>query len=363
MSFVGDREIGLIMRFFENIKIKRAFGLNVRTGMYRVFAFRCNNSLDIQGTLKKFSSLYSDNGLKAGEYLFGVYESVASGNTIAAAFEGILPQTELSIIASGEKNGDLGVGFSNACFFCESQDRVKKPAKAVVKSIVGWFSVMFGFILLMSSLSAETYKTMNVVNLPWFAQWFVSFSGFLRDYWWLVITSFIGVVSYTLYRLPRGFGKLRTFLQKYIFPFPTYRKYVVSSFLISLSSLISGGNDLKESLKFLRDNSFPYLASFLDLMYLSSSSGGDEEEVFDVGLLAPILMVNLVDLTKLKESKAIKNLAVHMINETVESFEALQGYIKTFMVIFMALILLWSYASFFVPIADQAVEAMNAIPS
>jgi hypothetical protein len=93
-------------------------------------------------------------------------------------------------------------------------------------------------------------------------------------------------------------------------------------------------------------------------MFVSASGGAEVEHVFDVDLIDPFTRVNLVDLTKLNESGAIRNLAIYKIEETVEKFEKLQARIKSIMMLFIAFLIAWAYLSMMGPIANQAIDAI-----
>ena len=353
--------ISFLKNIIDDYKKKSAFKLKTRAGLYKVFAFRSKNNLDIKGTLLTYSELYSENKMKAGQYLFNAYEEVSNGATVSEALSPYLPKTEITIISASEMQHQLDVGSENASFFAESQLRVKKPVKGIIYYLLGWLFFGVGFILIMSYMSSSTTKVLSLANIPSYAQAFYSLSGFIENWWWAVILFIIAMFSLLAYRLPRGYGKFREFLHKRIFPFTVYRRLVLSSFLISLSSLVNSGGEITKCMKFLKNNSTPYLSYYLEKMFLSSSDGDDETLLFDVDLIDPFTRVNLIDFTKLKEPEAIKELAVYNIEETIEQFDKLRSTIKFVMLIIIAVLIGWAYISMLGPIMEQAYNSLDKI--
>lgn len=351
----------MIRNLIEKWSISKAFSPLMRRRLYLNLSFRCNASIPLNESFRSLANHYTDKKLKVGEYLSEIADNLENGSSLLKAIKPFIPSHELAILNAGEKDTSAQAkSFSDCAFLVKKMDTLNKAFRKTVRKALIKSMIVVGFITFVAIQIKNIFRLLEISSIPWFAKALLVFSEHMNSYWYFYAAGFLASVISIIYRLPKGHGRLRSWLQYRIFPFTVYRKKIVSSFLLSYGSLIDNSFSKADALKTLMSSADEYLLHYLVLMHQDADNGRNEKVIFSHDLFGPFLQVNLIDLLSINESgEAIKDLASDEIDNTEEEFERVSSRIDSLIFITMAVVILWVVASFFVPTLEQTAQGMS----
>lgn len=198
----------------------------------------------------------------------------SSSTTVARNLTGLVPETEVILVESGETSKGLDVGFRQAARFIE---RMGSLRAAVTKPLIEPALLFIGIVLvmiLMSYMVLPGYKQLAPrEKWPVYSAWY----GTLADNVLIVAGVSIGVMVTFLWTwswLQRNWtGEWRIFADRYIFPFNLAANVEASALLTSLVGFVEAGVQISTALERLAQNATPYMKWVYSLMHHQLSSG------------------------------------------------------------------------------------------
>ena len=169
-------------------------------------------------------------------------------------------------------------------------------------------------------------------------------STFLVKNWFFIILLLAGIGAIISYTMSRWTGRFRVIFD-YMPPWSIYKSYQASAFLISLASMMRSGVPLNEALKAMRKNAVPWLAEYLDRMFLNLKKGGKNYgQHLDVGLLDVETAGDVVDYSELgKFETAIYAIGERNLESGVVKINLQMNVAKNLMLVFLAVTVSWIY--------------------
>ncbi len=163
------------------------------------------SGLPLDRSLIVLMDLASDETLN--KLIGRVLEKVKSGVSLADALEqqtGVFSKFYLNMIRAGEAGGNLGDVLSRLASYLESSQELKDtvstaliyPTILLVMSLASLFIMLTFVVPQFSEMFASAGKA-----LPVSTQIVVGLANWLQSYWWAVIGSVIGVISYFNFQL------------------------------------------------------------------------------------------------------------------------------------------------------------------
>ena len=163
------------------------------------------SGLPLDRSLIVLMDLASDETLN--KLIGRVLEKVKSGVSLADALEqqtGVFSKFYLNMIRAGEAGGNLGDVLSRLASYLESSQELKEtvstaliyPTILLVMSLASLFIMLTFVVPQFSEMFASAGKA-----LPVSTQIVVGLASWLQRYWWAVIGSVIGVMSYFNFQL------------------------------------------------------------------------------------------------------------------------------------------------------------------
>ncbi|KAF1060789.1 hypothetical protein DX980_20760 (plasmid) [Burkholderia gladioli] len=212
-----------------------------------------------------------------------IYQLLVSGKMFSEAI-GSLPPAEKSMLVSGDTKGDLDVAVNQILSLHSRLDRMMLTMWASLANPLGYASVMYVFaygfgkhlapeLLHMLSSNARTGMA-DAPRLTGAAGTLIAIGEFATGYGPLILLiAFILIAFATARSLPRMTGKVRRFLDRYVFPFTLYRAFQGASWLLNFSMMVASGMPPADALAEQIRYAAPWLASYLRPLHLEVKGG------------------------------------------------------------------------------------------
>lgn len=134
--------------------------------------------------------------------LYGIYYEVNSGQTLADSFKEYpndFPEILVSMVAVGEKTGDLKSAINQIIDYFETQYRLKSSISAtlmmpVIYLIVGLIVAAVLTLLVMPQFQSM-FDSMEGVEMPGVTKFFIDMGNFAKSSWMFIIIGIIGLIA------------------------------------------------------------------------------------------------------------------------------------------------------------------------
>lgn len=167
-------------------------------------------------------------------------------NKALAKYPKVFDKIYVSMCEAGEASGTLDIILIRLAEFTEAQNELQKKIQSAVMYpalmllfTLGMLMVLFTYVI---PKVTKIFEQMDK-QLPWYSQIVINFSGFLVNYWHVVIGTI--VISVILFRnwknTPTGSAQWDAILLKLPIVGKTARMIAVSRFTRTLSTLLAGG--------------------------------------------------------------------------------------------------------------------------
>jgi general secretion pathway protein F len=163
-----------------------------------------------------------------------------------AKYPKIFDTTYVSMCEAGEMSGTLDVILIRLAEFTEAQNELNEKIKSamlypvlMMLFSVGMLMVLFVFVIPKMMMIFESAE----MTLPWYTLVIIGISGFLVNYWFVIIGAIVGgaIVFRTWKNSPTGSAQYDAILLKVPIVGRLARMVAVSRFTRTLSTLLAGG--------------------------------------------------------------------------------------------------------------------------
>lgn len=199
--------------------------------------------------------------------------SLGNGRTLSESISGWVGDEESMLISAGEASGEMEVALESVVTVMESKIQVRNAVLLGMAYPFVLLVMTFGLMYLIGYKIVPSFSAMAKGH-EWTgaAGILVAFGKFAQH--WLPHTAlaFVSTIALFLFSLPRFDGPIRVILERYP-PYSIYRVMHGSSWLISLSSLVSAGMRIESAMSKMSARASPWLARRIEACLLSMRSG------------------------------------------------------------------------------------------
>jgi type II secretory pathway component PulF len=196
-----------------------------------------------------------------------------NGDPFSEAVSKWVPHQEYLLLMAGERSGDLPGAFTSVSKMMLTIKEIKGAVlggvayPAILGALAIGVSYMFGLKIFPGffAIASEDKWTGMAVHA-------ISFSHFVEDYLYLVIIAMVLLVALVVYSLPRWDGNLRTKMDKHM-PYAIYRTVVGSTWLMSLSAMISAGERIEDALVSMKKGAGKWLSNRIEACLVEMRHG------------------------------------------------------------------------------------------
>lgn len=334
------------MNEFEIIFLKARFSLSLRIKLYKKLMQYTKQGFPVFETLIKLKKRQeSSKNFQAKIFEIWINE-MKKGKPFYQAIVGWVPETEINLIAAGEKGEGLNVGLDEAIRFTESFSKIKSIIIGGSIYPVALIVIAFFFIASFSTKLAPVFLSFLPLNFwPSDAQFLLALSNIVSTYWYLVL----GAMGLGGFFISKTIGLWNGIIREKVLdklpPWSIYKSYNTAAFLITLSSMMRSGTPLNNSLQAMSKISNTWLKTYLDKMMKNLKSGGKNFGVaLDVGLMDKETAGDIIDYSELGSfEKAIHEIGTQNIEDIILRIGAQMAVFRNVMLLFVGVIISWIY--------------------
>lgn len=194
------------------------------------------------------------------EVLADCRNQVNEGSTLEKAiakYPNVFDTIFISMVGAGEMSGSLDVILLRLAEFSEARSELKSRVQSAMMYPIITILLMIAVLMAMFVYVLPTITTILIdqgVEIPWYTELIMSMSGFMVNYWLLIII--VLVVGTFLFLRWKSSASGRPVWDAMILKFPVVgklaRMIAVSRFTRTLSTLLSGGVPMLNALEIVR---------------------------------------------------------------------------------------------------------------
>ncbi len=258
-----------------------------------------------------------------------------AGKSLMAVLSEWLPEDEASIIAVNARERKDRDGFIFAAKLADSKQKMLGAVVSNLAQPIVALALLFVVISLFTlSIIPQVVAGQDVSQWPWAGRGVVALSDFVANYSLFLPVFIIGLVVFVSWSLARiridqpFAGNIRRVLD-YLPPYNIYKSLQAASFLMSLSSLLQAGTELRTAIMQLLKTSSPYLSYYLELMDLELRRG-NYQIIAECGLFDPKVAGTLSDFMQLTQSfdEAVKRVGARSVDFALERVQRIAAILS-----------------------------------
>ncbi len=263
-----------------------------------------------------------------------------------------------SLVHAGEVSGMLAVTLNRLADFTEQEDELRSKIRSAMIypsfiALVGIAIVMFMMTFVVPRLT-DLFSDMGQ-HLPWITQALVSCSGFVSQYFFLLLVLFAGVL--VLIKTGNRAEKLQSFFSRLFLRMPVWgqliKKTAVARFAKTLSALLSGGVPMLEALKVVSDVLGHSLLKDQVLQAAQSvKHGAGLAESLKSMPDFPDFICNMIAVGEEANilEKSLQKVAGHYERESDRAFKMMTSFIEPAMILLIGSVILFIVIALLLPI-------------
>jgi len=286
---------------------------------------------------------------------------MANGAQFQDAIKPWIPHGEHMLIAAGARGAGLATGMKEAANLSQANAQMKKTiiGQSIQPAVL--VLALVGMFILFQSKMVPIFRVIKPVEAwPSSALRLYNISYFIDHYVLLVIGLMVGAGYGIMLTLPRWRGNGRAFFDS-LPPWSIYRIQQSSAFLIGLSSLMEAGVTTYAALQMMHRNGSLYFRWHLERMMAKMATGDSNTgAAMNTGLLDRETAGDVEDYSQLGSFRnAIKEIGKKNLEDSLERIQGAMNALKNVMLILVAGVVLWIYATTYLLQADIANSATN----
>ncbi len=215
-------------------------GWRQRKQFYESASSQIINGLTLQQALEAYRKRLLRGGKqRSAAAMNQVHRKVRDGKTFVAAMGDCLSDLERGLLASGEKAGNLPTAMQLVLSVRERMSRVKTKLMASFLSPLVYLIVLY-VVLRMIGLEIVPAFAQILPAEKWTGwAYAMHVMGQLAIGWRVPVTVLCSaaVVGWMVWAMPRWTGSGRTFCDRHVFPFTTYRETAGVTWLLGFAAL------------------------------------------------------------------------------------------------------------------------------
>lgn len=256
--------------------------------------------------------------------LLGLINQMKQETSVAAVFEGLVPNSELSVITAAEKSGSLAEGFFTLVSIIKYNDELRKK---IIGALIFPLIMITLSLIVIAGYSLKVFPAFaSVVPIdkwPGVTQSLYHFGVALYEGLWLkILIGFVLLVILIRFAMANMKGTMRNKVCDRIMPFSTYRQLTSSIFLNNLSLMLSNSIPLTDALAIIQLNANRWLKWHIFAMLEKMAHGINYGKALDTGLMGPEELLNVSLYADLPSFNEV------LLSVSERSREHIQEYIK-----------------------------------
>lgn len=316
---------------------KMRFGLKVRISLYERIASFLDAGIDLNSALETIQGRYKKSKDYRGKVLASWLAELKKGKDFSEAIKPWIPFSEFMLISSGIETGKISEGLRKTIVLSKSSAENKGAI------IGGLIMPIFLFLMLFALIIGFRVKMVPVFEgiLP-ISQWptmasnINSLASAVYDNLSLILIIFFSLTVLIISTLNIWHGKIRSYFD-YLPPWSMYKSFQGSSFLISLSALMSSGVPGYNAIENMSRNSSPWMKDHLKVMMSKMKKGGNAGTALDTGLLDKETAGNISDYSRLGTfENAIEQIGTKALTESVAKTKVKMKAVSTILLFVVA---------------------------
>ncbi|MDX6019663.1 type II secretion system F family protein [Scandinavium sp. V105_16] len=273
-----------------------------------------------------------------------------TGASIAVMFEGLVPQSELSVINAAEQSGSLADGFMTLVNVITYNSELKSK---IISSVT--FPIIM-FIISLTVIAGYALKVfpafesvVPVSKWPKVTQVLYTFGQALAAGLWMYILAWVVFAVIIIKLLLTNLcGPLRNKVVDRILPFSTYKQIAASIFLNNLALMLKNNIPLNDGLAIILLNSNKWLRSHINGMRENMAAGMSYGEALNTGLFGAETLLNISLYAGLPSFNEVLNSVSNKSRENVRSYILkLSGVLKSLSTLVLGGSVIWVFAALF----------------
>jgi len=185
------------------------------------------------------------------------------GSSMADMMEGWLPGREIMLLRAGEEAGNVGKAIGSIMVVDEAAEKMRKAILSAVTYPVFIILLMAGVLWMFGVNLIEPMRKNAPPAVVAQLGGIAAVSDFVRDNGFYVMIGFVLFIVGVIISLPLWKGRLRARLDM-LPPYSWYRIWQGSSFLLSMSALLSAQVPLRKCFEILMQGAPPWLTERLE---------------------------------------------------------------------------------------------------
>lgn len=243
--------------------VRLNFGSSARIEFYESLSLLMENGVQLIDALGELSEVASEDGKKPTAPLAIIYDhlidGVRGGKRLSALLRKYVNYEECSLIAGGEKSGDMKQAFEYAVrVIIKKREIMGAVARATVYPTVLGGMAIFLINMVATKLVPKFTKMSNPETWEGNARVVYLMGEFVRNYGHHALAGIILLLVMLAFSFPYLRGPVRIYLDR-IFPWSLYRMLYGSTFLLNVSVMIGSGVQMRDALDSLARNANPWL--------------------------------------------------------------------------------------------------------
>lgn len=282
--------------------------------------------------------------------LLGLINQMKQETSVAAVFEGLVPNSELSVITAAEKSGSLSEGFFTLVSIIKYNDELRKK---IIGALIFPLIMITLSLVVIAGYSQKVFPAFaSVVPIdkwPGVTQNLYHFGVALYEGLWLkILIGFFLLVILIRFAMANMKGTMRNRICDRIMPFSTYRQLTSSIFLNNLSLMLSNSIPLTDALSIIQLNANRWLKWHIFAMLEKMARGFNYGKALDTGLMGPEELLNIslyADLPSFNE--VLLSVSERSRVRIQEYIQKLAGLLKNLATIILGGSVIWVFLALF----------------
>lgn len=343
---------------------KMSFGIKKRIDMYEQIRAMTDEGIPIVDVVSSLEKIYkSENKNDQRVYILGRWrKAMENHGSLLKEIVHWVPESEVVMFKTAEETGEWVKCLDSLIFQVEKQSEIKKVVlgQMAYPAFLSIFliGIMFGFG---SKGVPMLTEMLPVERWPEFSMPLHDISVFIASnilYVLMGIAAFL-VVAFKLQN--KYVGNARQYMDKFP-PYNIYKAMQGASFLISLASLLKAGIPIIDAVKIIEGSSSPWLKSKIKVINKAFNKGETGAGALIVGgknsMFNRDIRIQIKAYSQLAQmDRSIYKIGIVAIEITASNVKAIMGLIKMAMIFFVAISIVWIYASF-IQVSQMASQAI-----
>lgn len=330
-----------------------------RAEFYEMMGALIKDGKPLDSAIRELQNRFKQKKRPMGVLLKLWAQAMSEGKTFAQAMDGYTTETERTVLAAGERSGDLTKGFEQAALIARSTAAIKAALRSELAAPVLQTMVLLALLIGFSVLIAPQLRN----SIPDWAfdgsqRALFALSNVVAKVWYFVLPTLAFALYAAMWSMSRYTGAMRPYLDR-LPPWSVYKVHASATFMISLSALIRAGVPIDSAIQFIKKQSDPWMREHLSVMVGRLKAGDEQGAAMDTGLLSDRVadMVAIYSQTANFDA-AISNIGKMAMDDGLSRIRSIAASGRTVSIMAVGALTAWIFLAV-MGIGDAAQRANN----